>query len=122
MLRARDMLALVQDSAVVYADDINCGVGHPRSNGTGEQTEERLWVYPNPAREHLTIEYRFADKMERCLLLHNALGQLVRRLSLPDGAGKVQISTDNLPAGVYWYTVPSSLSRSTASGKIILND
>ena len=79
-------------------------------------------VYPNPAREHLTIEYRFADKMERSLLLHNALGQLVRRLSLPDGAGKVQISTDNLPAGVYWYTVPSSLSRSTASGKIILND
>ena len=58
--------------------------------------EERLVVYPNPATDRLTVE---ANVLDEEVVLYDLLGRAVRRARLV--AGKAELDTSRLPAGVY---------------------
>lgn len=62
---------------------------------------------PNPARTATTIRYSVPESTTSArLTLVNAKGQVMKELSLNNsGTGQVNLSTANLPAGVYTYTL-----------------
>lgn len=70
------------------------------------QTPEgnELLIYPNPARESLTLRYKATIAESATLQIFNALGQLVERkdIALSKGLNEVQVGLDLLSSGQYY--------------------
>jgi len=63
-------------------------------------------VYPNPVSYVANIDYRIHNEtMKAKVVIHNVLGKSVGDYEMPYIENKIKISTDELPAGVYFYTV-----------------
>jgi hypothetical protein len=63
-------------------------------------------VYPNPAIQHANVAYRLLnDQVEAKILVHNILGNMVGEYELPSLENLVRIKTDDLSAGIYFYTL-----------------
>ena len=62
--------------------------------GIGVVDKESLLLYPNPAKESITLE-----AMED-IFIYNSLGQVVRHI--PNPKGKTTISISELPKGIYY--------------------
>jgi hypothetical protein len=63
-------------------------------------------VYPNPATDHAMVDYTLHnEKMEAKLVIHNVLGSHLVDHALPGQENRVKITTETLPAGVYFYTI-----------------
>ena len=67
----------------------------------------QLDVYPNPARERLTIDYRLAGNKEAQFELINLLGSKVYETALPNGQNSVKLNIERFAKGVYFYRVIS---------------
>jgi hypothetical protein len=76
-----------------------------------------LRVWPNPADGQLVIAYDFAAMEERQLVIFDAYGRSIYQMSLVDTNGSLQVSLNDIPSGVYYYTVPGVLS---SPGKLIV--
>jgi Secretion system C-terminal sorting domain len=123
VLRARDMLALSQDSPIFYDDATICGsaLRQPSQDRTGQVLEsDFVQVRPNPASESITINYSLSDGLEHKLVLMNTIGEIVTNFLLNGKAGETTHSIGNLPPGIYWYTVIGG-NGSETSGKLIIN-
>lgn len=70
----------------IIALDINCGKGS-------------ILVYPNPARDFVTISITGADARGTMATLYNAAGQEVMTRSLPNGSHQLDIA--KMASGVY---------------------
>jgi len=77
--------------------------------------DKRIWVYPNPAKDILSIDYHGIGDFGGQFLVFNAQGQTVRGVTLPSNQGGVQLSLIGLPDGVYWYSVPG-----LKAGKVLI--
>ena len=77
--------------------------------------DKRVWVYPNPAKDILSIDYQGIGDFGGQLLIFNAQGQTVRGVTLPSNQGVVQLSLIDLPSGIYWYSVPG-----ITEGKVLI--
>ncbi len=77
--------------------------------------DKRVWVYPNPAKDILSIDYQGIGDFGGQFLVFNAQGQTVRGVTLPSNQGVVQLSLIGLPDGVYWYSVPG-----LKAGKVLI--
>lgn len=115
VLRARTMLEVVQGAPVQYDDAAICA-GAERSNPL--QTAQNIRVYPNPANNMVTVEYKGMEGISHQFMLFNALGQLVRSVTLPQGQSSLQLPLGNLSEGIYWYAIPGTPD---ASGKLIIS-
>jgi len=63
-------------------------------------------IYPNPTSGSAFVDYRIHDeRVHAKIILHNVLGSPLGNFDLPLHEQKVKIQTDELPAGVYFYTV-----------------
>jgi hypothetical protein len=63
-------------------------------------------VYPNPATDHAYVNYRLlSDNADAKLVLHNVLGSPVGEYKLPSSENRIKLRTDDLKAGVYFYTL-----------------
>lgn len=63
-------------------------------------------IYPNPTSGAAFVEYRLEKGLIRAkIVLHNVLGGMVGQYALPENDGKVKLPVEELPAGVYFYTV-----------------
>ena len=63
-------------------------------------------VYPNPATDQAFVDYELHnDNIKAKVVLHNILGSPVGNYNLPSSETKVKIQTDELSAGVYFYTI-----------------
>jgi len=63
-------------------------------------------VYPNPAIDQAFLEYQIHNEsLKAKVVLHNILGSAVGNYELPHSDLKVKIQTDELPPGVYFYTL-----------------
>jgi hypothetical protein len=63
-------------------------------------------VYPNPASEQAFIDYQIHNEMIKAkVVIHNILGSPVGNYELPTYDLKVKIQIDDLPSGVYFYTI-----------------
>lgn len=63
-------------------------------------------VYPNPVIDHAMVDYRIAsDLVKAKIVIHNILGNVVGEYSLPSMETFVRLRTDDLSAGIYFYTL-----------------
>jgi Secretion system C-terminal sorting domain len=63
-------------------------------------------VYPNPVSDQAFIEYSIHGEMVKAkVVIHNILGKLLGDFELPQNETKVKLQTEDLPSGVYFYTL-----------------
>jgi hypothetical protein len=63
-------------------------------------------VYPNPAIEHYYVDYKiFSDRIKARMVIHNILGNVLKEYELPYNENKIKIRTEELSAGIYFYTL-----------------
>lgn len=63
-------------------------------------------VYPNPVFDHAFIDYKIHNEtMKAKLVIHNILGSALGEYALPTFETKIKLQTEDLAAGVYFYTV-----------------
>ncbi len=82
----------------------------PFADGIEESHLENFWLsqnIPNPAMMTTAIEFSLPQSGEVLFRLTNMLGEPVKMLSLEGHTGKQSISlnVDELPAGVYYYSI-----------------
>jgi hypothetical protein len=101
-------LAMTLDT-VAYFMTSGAGIGD-----LGNQPVSLLSVYPNPAEDHLMVEYEVAGNISSTIAIVNQVGQLMYdRLVNSDGTGlvreKVDIST--MPSGMYFVNVSCNCGK-----------
>jgi hypothetical protein len=63
-------------------------------------------VYPNPATDNLTINYTVDGSVNNARMdVYDVLGQQVASHALNSNKGQINLSVDNLNAGVYFYSI-----------------
>jgi len=63
-------------------------------------------VYPNPAMDHANVAYKLInDRIKAKILVHNILGNVIGEYALPFLETSIRIKTDDLSAGIYFYTL-----------------
>lgn len=63
-------------------------------------------VYPNPVVDNAFVNYRLlSDAVKAKIIVHNILGNVVGEYLLPQSENLVRIKTDDLSAGIYFYTL-----------------
>ncbi|MGQ9855045.1 MAG: T9SS type A sorting domain-containing protein, partial [Candidatus Oleimicrobiaceae bacterium] len=91
------------------------------SRGRGQLPESpALRVYPNPARDAVTLTTALSPRSEARVTIHDLCGRTVRTLSRwADTAGTLQevLELKDLPAGVYLVLVQTPHTR--ASTKLV---
>jgi len=104
------------DTAGCLPDSNNCGIADGIKNVP--QTNGSVKAYPNPASDHLTIEYT-SDGSASTLTLYNILGQQMYSGSLPGGSGLETVNIRSWSPGLYLYRV-SSPQGFEASGTFVV--
>lgn len=74
-------------------------------------------VYPNPANQNITISLENADEENYSVEMYNCIGSLVMKTNIIPGSSN-NISTSDLPNGIYFLNVTSGDTR--ISKKIII--
>jgi hypothetical protein len=105
---ARVMLGLDQEE---YGNASSMRIAHIENSAT----EEAFKVYPNPASDNVTIDYKLDDGQIGNYEIINLSGQRVQSGYLQSGTTSQQISTSQLSVGVY--TV-----KLTVDGEMIGNE
>ncbi|RYE16482.1 MAG: T9SS type A sorting domain-containing protein, partial [Sphingobacteriales bacterium] len=114
VFRARALYSVLSDT-VEYNDRVVClqqGVVLRK-----KQPANLVKVYPNPASDKATIEYKLTEEAIGTLVLFNTLGQEITRFSLPAHSGAFDFSTSEFAQAVYFYKVYSS-GNPIGSGKL----
>src|SRR5580704_13691248 len=63
-------------------------------------------IYPNPVTDQGFLEYSIHSDMTKAkVVIHNILGKYQGEYELPFSESKIKIQTEDLPAGVYFYTL-----------------
>ncbi|HMG88596.1 MAG TPA: T9SS type A sorting domain-containing protein [Chryseolinea sp.] len=63
-------------------------------------------VYPNPVVDQAVVDYKVNnDQVKAKIVVHNILGNVVGEYSLPSMENFVRVRTDDLSAGIYFYTL-----------------
>ena len=103
-----------ESAILVYyvADNIENANDSP-SGISSLQTNSQLKIYPNPADNLLSIQYRLID-MDTPLVILDATGREVERIKPMSSSGSMKIDVSHFPAGVY------TLHSGTAVQRFIL--
>lgn len=76
-------------------------------------------VYPNPASNHITLEYRLPENLHQAdLLVYSIDGTLVKQYRVTDDFHNVILSLENLPVGTYTYSIRTP-SETLPAGKFL---
>ncbi len=63
-------------------------------------------VYPNPVQDQAIIDYKISNDLVKAkIVLHNVLGKQLGDYELLPDDTRIKIQTDDLPSGVYFYTL-----------------
>ena len=79
------------------------------------QEIKQIKVFPNPANDYFTIE---TENIKGNAYLYNALGQLVKQMPINDN--RTIFSTNNIPNGIYFFSVANASSRYTYAIKKLI--
>ncbi|MBK8196144.1 MAG: T9SS type A sorting domain-containing protein [Lewinellaceae bacterium] len=118
VLRARALLTLVEETPETYDDEAICGIERGQPGFT--VNFDYLTVYPNPAKDRLTIAYSIAGASGKNFLLWNMVGQLVKTVELTEDSGRIDLDLEGQTPGIYWYALPG-LPGLPVSGKILIS-
>jgi len=98
---------------VFYRLNITTDVGEPPEVASSFRLEQN---YPNPFNPSTTIRFQVPSASFVTLKVHNVLGQEVATIVNDDrtaGSYEVVFSADNLPSGVYYYTLKGGTTSIT---------
>ena len=63
-------------------------------------------VYPNPVSDHALVDYKILnDQIKAKIIIHNILGNNHGEYELSSSENLLRIPTDDLSAGIYFYTL-----------------
>lgn len=83
-----------------------------------QQLKNQIKIYPNPVSDILTLEFNYDLTINNIdLKILNLNGQEVNRQQLPSGTTSTNLSTENLPSGIYFIQV--TIDEKQYSQKII---
>ena len=107
----------------LYEDTVVFGSGCPvTSVGRDLLSEPSITVYPNPAREWLTVDYTLAEKTENAwFVLRNMLGAVSLKMKLHGSSGKIKIPAGDFNPGIYFYSLMADDISHTTNKLIIDN-
>jgi hypothetical protein len=73
---------------------------------TGKNAEDIPWiVYPNPAGDHVILDFRDAGIRDPQITVKNNLGQTVKTVPVGFASGKINVDVSDLYDGVYFISV-----------------
>lgn len=79
------------------------------SNNNAELQSLELTAYPNPFKDVLTIKFKIEEMENVTITLSNQMGSIllepINSRLYSDGIHIVNISTVNLPIGIYFYKI-----------------
>jgi Secretion system C-terminal sorting domain len=91
------------------------GIEHNVSIVVDERVQRTLYqsreitihdVYPNPVQDLAIIDYKISNDLVKAkIVLHNVLGKPLGDYELSPEDTRIKIQTDDLPSGVYFYTL-----------------
>jgi subtilisin family serine protease len=71
-----------------------------------EDIDQYIKIYPNPVTDNLTIDISYSINSEDIALsLYTISGQIIQEVELNAGTSETTISTNDLPAGVYFLNI-----------------
>lgn len=80
----------------------------PTTVGIAEQTLSNFKVYPNPAKDFITVQYTSANNIEN-VSLYNIAGQEMTSQAVESmGDNKVTFNVESYPQGIYFARIGSS--------------
>ena len=75
-------------------------------------------IYPNPATTNVEVSYTLPEGMTNAtLVMTNTLGVNVKTVQLDGNNGKTTLSLEELPSGIYFYTI--RCGENVKTGKLI---
>jgi hypothetical protein len=75
-------------------------------------------LYPNPAKENITIDFKITLTQEAELFIYNALGQKLRSYSLQKHQSEINIGLSGIKSGVYYCELRTN-NKTIGTGKFI---
>jgi hypothetical protein len=76
--------------------------------------------YPNPANQVVNFDYTLNKYPNASLKVYSLIGSLVNEKAITSESGTVQMKTDYLPEGFYFYVLSSS-GKELKSGRFMVN-
>ncbi len=64
---------------------------------------EKLKAFPNPANDKVEIAYKATEASQ--IVLYNIVGTKVKSFNVSAGTSSIELGTDALPAGTYFYSL-----------------
>ncbi len=99
---AMKLLPRNNDDAVGYKGE-NCPDGISDLESTIES--HTLTVYPNPAREQVTLRYDLSSRVVGQVVLTDMMGRSLATKALEGTVGEISFQTNHLPAGTYLISI-----------------
>jgi hypothetical protein len=76
--------------------------------------------YPNPANGFVKFDYDLNQSTNGLLRVYSLVGSLVKEIKITDPSGAIQVNTDRLEEGFYFYTFSSS-GQELKTGRFIVS-
>jgi hypothetical protein len=75
--------------------------------------------YPNPANQFVKFDFDFNQAAQAKLKIYSLVGSLVKEIEVTEQSGTLQIETDKLQEGFYFYVLSSS-GKELKTGRFII--
>jgi hypothetical protein len=82
-------------------------------------SQHEIKVYPNPTRDHVTLDWATTGAAAKRLLLRNALGQPLKDIALNGGSNTRTLSVRDVSPGIYFWVLLAADGQPLGAGKII---
>ncbi|MEI7981273.1 MAG: T9SS type A sorting domain-containing protein, partial [Bacteroidota bacterium] len=83
-----------------------------KAQGITENQGHEMKIFPNPSRDHFTLEIPDMKGQKKFLVLRGLNGIVIKEMELPDNTESQNISVRDIPEGFYFLEVE-------VSGKIL---
>ncbi len=99
--RFEDPANLADSTNVILRYNCSSGVNE-FANAAGTISE----VVPNPASQLISINYNVTSNSQKAkLAVYNVIGKEIKQITLTDKQGTAKLNTDDIPSGVYFYSL-----------------
>ena len=105
VFKARALLAAESGNLEVYDDNVNCNsqalAQPPSFDQASQATGLNIRVFPNPARESVTVQWPKALENEGLLELYDTFGKKLKTVPLKEGTYNHSLQLHGLTTGIY---------------------
>jgi hypothetical protein len=80
-------------------------------------------VYPNPANDQVRLLYNLPESSDVNITIYDMTGHLLKHLSegfQAAGMHETILNLEDVPSGVYFYRLLSTVNRQPSTGKVVI--